>query len=241
VNIHIQYETQLLEGKVSVQSTIALPNGKHRCGFLVSEKNKRMRRSLERISSMIQRLHLRRLAEFRVLDAGVEVNGETVYSVVDGMGAFEQTALKILARQGIANPEPGEWYSQQALLNALGVIEDKLGTDAVYNIGFKIPDNALFPPGIESLDKALNSLNDVFHSNHRNGEIGDYTLSFVGESSFEIVCRNSYPCEFDRGLLAALCSRYKPKGSDANATVMHDDSKPCRKKGGSSCTYQIAW
>ena len=241
VPAHVAYETHVFEGQVRVQSVSSIPNGKFRCGFLVPERQARMRRSLERIAFMIQRLHLRSLAEFRVLDANVEVNGETINAVVEGMGAFHETALKILAKQGIADPQPGEWYSQQALLNALNIISEKLGPDALYNIGLKVPDNAQFPAGIDSLDRAVNVLDSAFHMNHRNGKIGHYRLNAVRETSFEIVCENPYPCEFDSGLLTALCALYKPKGSNANAAVVHDDSQPCRKKGAGSCTYLLTW
>jgi hypothetical protein len=241
VNVRIAYESYVLDCPVHVQSVYTLANGRHRCGFMVPENNVKMRRCLERISSMIQRLHLRSLAEYRVLDANVEVNGETIQAVIEGMGAFKATALKILAKQGIVNPEPGEWYSQQALLNALGVISDKLGAEVLYNIGLKIPENTLFPPGIDSLDKAMNSLDSAFHMNHRNGNIGHYHLGAVRETSFEIICENSYPCDLDKGLLVALCGHFKPKGSDSHATVLHDDKKPCRKNGADSCTYNLTW
>jgi hypothetical protein len=200
-----------------------------------------MRRILERIASTFQRMHLRSLAEFRVLDANAEVNGESILALVDGMGSFRETALKILAQQGITDLQPGEWYAQQSLLDALGVISEKLGADALYNIGLKIPDNAQFPSDIDSLDRALNVLDNAYHMNHRYGEIGHYQLNNVGDFGFEMVCENPYPCDFDRGILAALCSRYKPKGSGATATVIHDDLKPCRKNGASSCTYRVTW
>jgi hypothetical protein len=241
VNVRIEYETHLLEGAVHVQSVHANPDGKYRCGFLVPGNNAKMRRSLERIASTFQRIHLRSMAEFRVLDANAEVNGESINALVEGMGAFRATALKILAKQGITDLQPGEWYSQQALLDAFGVVSEKLGADALYNIGLKIPNNAQFPLDVDSLDRALNVLDIAYHMNHRYGEIGHYHLNAAGETCFEMVCENPYPCDFDRGVLAALCSRFKPKGSDANAAVIHDESKPCRKKGASSCTYRLTW
>ncbi|MBN1566829.1 MAG: hypothetical protein JXA73_03215 [Acidobacteria bacterium] len=241
VNVHIEYETHVLEGQAFVQSVHPNPDGKYRCGFLIPERDAKMRRTLERIASTFQRIHLRSLAEFRVLDTKAEVNGESILALVDGMGAFRETALKILAKQGIADPQPGEWYGQQSLLDALGVISEKLGVDALYNIGLKIPDKAQFPPDINSLDRALNMLDTAYHMNHRYGEIGHYNLINVGDFGFEMVCENPYPCDFDRGILAALCGRYKPKGSGVTATVIHDDSKPCRKSGASSCTYRIIW
>jgi hypothetical protein len=239
--IRIEYEEQVLEGPARMQSISKLANGKYRYGFLIPERNAKMRRSLERIAFMIQRLHLRTTAGFRALDSNVEVNGETVHSAIDGIGDFKETALRILAKQGIVNPQPGEWYDQQAWLNALNVISEKMGPEALYDIGLKIPDNWLFPPGIDSLDKALSAIDTAFHMNHRNGLIGHYYFSVVGENSYEVVCENSYPCDLDRGLLAAFCARLQAKGSERRAVVTHVDSKPCRKKGDNSCTFRITW
>ena len=90
VPIHIEYEAQALEGSARMQSISRLPDGKYRCGFLIPERNVRMRRSLERIASMIQRLHLRTNAGFRALDSNVEVNGETVQAAFQG-DSFKDT------------------------------------------------------------------------------------------------------------------------------------------------------
>lgn len=241
VNVRFEYETQVVEGPVRVQCATKLSDGKHRCGFYVPERNGKMRRSLERIASMIQRLQLRTTAGFRALDANVEVNGETVFALVDGMGVFRQTALKILAKHGIMNLQRGKWYRQQAFLDAFSSISDKLGADVLFNIGTKFSENAEFPLGIDSLEKALISLDTAYHMNHRNGEIGHYYFTATGRGHYEMVCRNPYPCEFDRGILAAFCSRFTPTGSETKAIVAHDNSKPCRKDGADSCTYRIIW
>jgi hypothetical protein len=241
VPVRIQYESHVLDGPARLQSIARLPNGKFRCGFLIPERNARMRRSLERLASSIQRLQLRTTAGFRVLDTSVEVNGETIHALVDGIGSYRETALRILAKQGIVHPEPGEWYSQQAWMDALAIIAERLGPETLYNIGFKILDNAQFPPDNDSLDKALRTLDQAFHMNHRNGLIGHYYFNALCDNSCEVICENSYPCDFDRGLLAAICSRFKPTGSESCATLSHNDSKPCRQKGDYSCTYYITW
>ena len=58
------------------------------------------------------------MAQIVALNAEAEVNGETVYSIVAGMGSFKERALELLAKHGIKNPEPGMWYPQQAWLSA---------------------------------------------------------------------------------------------------------------------------
>lgn len=241
ITVQFEYENQVFEGEVRVQSASALPNGRRRTGFWIPERSGKMRRLMERIASSVQRRQLRTMAGFKALDQDAEVNGETIFSIIDALDEFKSTALKILEKQGIVDPQPGEWYNQQAWLDAFTAISEKLGSDALFNIGFKTPKHSHFPPGIDCLDKALSLLDVAFHMNHRNGEVGHYELKIPGEKTFELVCRNPYPCDFDRGVLVALCQRFVPKGASVHAMVIHDDSKPCRKQGGNSCTYLIRW
>jgi len=179
------------------------------------------------------------MAQFKAFSPTVQVNGETVLSVVEGLGAFKPTALQILADNGIKDPQPGQWYSQQAWLDAFKTISEKLGQVTLYSIGLKIPETAKFPPAIDSIEKALASIDVAYHMNHRMGEIGNYKYEATGEKSARMVCTNPYPCDFDRGIIEAVAKRFRPKG--ALVRVKHDDSAPCRKQGAESCTYLIEW
>ena len=181
------------------------------------------------------------MAQFKALTPDVEVNGETVHAVIDGMGAFKPTALTILSAHGITDPRPGTWHKQQAWLDAFAEIAAKVGASTLFAIGVKIPENAKFPPDIDSLGKALPAIDVAYHMNHRHGEIGHYHFKRTGEKSVEMLCDNPYPCDFDRGILTAFCNRFPPKGSSFRAKVVHDDTQPCRKRGANSCTYRIVW
>ena len=78
------------------------------------------------------------MTQFKAFNKDVEVNGETVLSVVAGMGTFKSTALKILKENGIDEPKPGEWYSQQNWLNAFKEISEKIGEHTLHQIGMAI-------------------------------------------------------------------------------------------------------
>jgi len=41
----------------------------------------------------------------------VEVNGETVLSIVNGMGIMKSVGIKFLSDSGLENVESGNWYS----------------------------------------------------------------------------------------------------------------------------------
>ena len=167
------------------------------------------------------------------------VNGQTVLSVIKGMGAFAISGSNILSRHGIAAIEPAGWYPQQAWLDAFQEIATSIGPRTLSQIGTSIPANAKFPPGIDSPEKALASIDVAYHMNHRGGDIGHYTFTKTGERAGVMVCRNPYPCAFDFGIVEAMVKRFLPAGG--RAKVAHDPSKPCRDKQGDSCSILISW
>lgn len=177
------------------------------------------------------------MAQFQAFAAGVEVNGQTVLSVVKGMEHSQQKALEILEENGIINPQPDQWYSQQSWLNAFKRISEEIGPYALYCIGGKIPENAKFPKDIDSLEKALASIDIAYHMNHRGGEIGSYRFHQGPENSMHFTCENPYPCEFDRGIIEGIARRFAPQGH--LVTVKHDNAAPCRDNGADACTYRI--
>jgi len=179
------------------------------------------------------------MAQFQAFAPGVTVNGQTVLSVVSGMGSFKNTAVKILQQHGIQDLSPLGWYSQQSWLDAFRDIFQGIGVKTLYQIGVSIPKNAKFPPGIDNLEKALASIDAAYHLNHRGGEIGHYQFTKTAPSQGVMVCHNPYPCEFDRGIIEAMATRFR--GAGPAPKVVHDSSKPCRSKQGDSCTFLIAW
>lgn len=169
----------------------------------------------------------------------VEVNGETIYSIIDGMGIFKNTAIKILNENGITNPQPGQWYSQQLWLNAFRSIADKVGDSTLYNIGMRIPENAKFPPEINDIHIALAAIDVAYHMNHRNGEIGEYQYERTGDRSAKITCTNPYPDEFDKGIIYQMGKKFAPKGAAVNVIIASE--MPTRSEGADATVYVVSW
>ncbi len=178
------------------------------------------------------------MAQFKPLAPNVQVNGQTVLSVVDGMW-FKETALRIIRKHGIDNPKPDQFYPQEAWLNAFREIAEKFGAFTLMEIGKKIPENAVFPPEIDCIEKALPAIDVAYHMNHRGGEIGHYRFEKTGERTARMICDNPYPCEFDRGIVERTAAKFAPPG--ATPWVGHDLSGGCRHTGASSCTYLVEW
>lgn len=193
------------------------------------------------------------MAEFIAIHKDVEVNGQTILSVLDGMAGFESMASNILMKHGIKNPQPDMWYSQQAWLNAFKDIALKVGSLTLKKIGASIPENAQWPPEITSIEPALQSIDIAYHMNHRLGDkilfnpetgqmnegIGHYKFSKIGEQAVKIECDNPYPCAFDQGIIKAVANKFKPLGY--NLRLKEHVENGCRQKGGEVCTYTVEW
>lgn len=192
------------------------------------------------------------MAEFVAFTPGVEVNGQTVLSVVEG-SSIKKSALKHLSKNGIADPVPGQWYSQQSWLDAFRSIATEVGPLTLLQIGRKIPENADWPPQINDIHGALASIDIAYHMNHRlDGEvlfnpengamkegIGHYGYLRVDDNTARMTCHNPYPCDFDKGIIESAANKFKPAGY--RVTVVHDEPALCRKNGADTCTYTVKW
>jgi hypothetical protein len=196
--------------------------------------------------------------QFRSFEPKIEVNGQTVFSIVDGLGSFKTLSKKHLTSVNIGKIENNElvidtngWYSQESWLEAFQSIAKEIGDNSLFKIGLSIPKNATFPPWVKDITSAIQSIDVAYHINHRkNGKalfdmqsgqmtegIGHYGFEKLeGKNMILSECKNPYPCAFDKGIITAMAQEFEVK-----ASVVHDDSKPCRKNGADSCTYIITW
>jgi hypothetical protein len=180
------------------------------------------------------------MADFVALAPGVLVSGDTVLAVINELGEQKPRALEILAEHKIAPPQAGKWYPQQNWLNGLRRITAGMEASSLIALGRKIQEAAAWPPEIDSLQAALASIDATYHQNHRNGEVGQYLYEKTSLRSGKMVCSTPYPCDFDRGILSGVSRKFKP-ADVLNVRIVHDDTKPCRKKGAASCTLLINW
>jgi len=169
----------------------------------------------------------------------IEVNGETVRAMVAGIAELAPFARKALASHGFEAPQPGQWYSQQAWLDAFREIAETLGPNTLFRIGCKIIDHAHFPSGIRSIEEALAAIDVAYQMNHRGGEIGSYEFLSTGPRSGRVVCRNPYPSDFDRGIIQSVARRFL--GEEDRFSIHMDFKAPSRKTGADSCTLLVSW
>lgn len=179
------------------------------------------------------------MAQFVPFAPNVEVNGETVLTTVNAFPEFmRKIALKMLEDKGIKDPKPGEWYSQKAWLDSFKEIANKFGSNTLFEIGKAIPANAKFPPEIDSIEKALSSIDVAYHMNHQNGEIGFYKLVSHDPETRTIImqCKNPYPCDFDKGIITTMARKFT-----TGVEVKLGPDKPSRKDGAEDSWYIVTY
>ena len=179
------------------------------------------------------------MAQFKAFSPRVEVRGEVLLSLVNVMGAFKSISLEVLRQNGILDPQPDRWYSQQAWLDSFKVIAERVGPNTLYQVGRQIPAQYRFPSGIDSIETVMTDLDEAYRQSHRGGEVGHYRFQILGLRIGQMTCDNPYPCDFDRGIISALAERFQPPGSLVD--VRHEQHAPCKKQGADSCVYSICW
>ncbi len=192
--------------------------------------------------------------QFNPFEPNIEVNGKTVKTIAEGFGLVKHLAEQHFSAGGlpkINEIKNDEWYSQEKWLKVFESVARSYEDDGLFKIGMKIPENAVFPPNIKTIEDALQSIDIAYHLNHRkNGfvmfdqltgkmeeGIGHYGYKKIeGKNMVIMECINPYPCSFDKGIIAYMAKKFMP-----NAKIIHDKPEICRKTGSDGCTYIITW
>ncbi len=198
------------------------------------------------------------MTSYKTFKVGIKVNGTTVNSIIEGMGRYKYRGIEILEKGGIheLKADVEHFYNLQKVLNILKWIEKNIGRETLFNIGSKIPDNALFPK-IEIVNdlSIFKSIDIAYHMNHKNADdqilynpnrpeskkmlegIGHYEYREFPDDEKRIIlkCENPFPCDFDMGILFAFAKKV-----ELSVSIQHTKDSPCRHNGESQyCKYCV--
>jgi hypothetical protein len=182
------------------------------------------------------------MAQYEPFEEGVEARGRVIVAIEEGLSRFRdeyRTRVRTaLTERNIDDPDPDGWYPQAAELDVLETVAEELEPHLLDRLGEQIPDVAAWPSGISGVADGLRSIDDAYHRNHRGGEIGHYRFERVADGRGRVVCRNPYPCPFDRGLVRAVAKEYSPVES---FVFVEEWGDACRREGDERCTYVVHW
>lgn len=169
----------------------------------------------------------------------VQVLGRTLVSLIDELPNFVRKKMqKVLEKEGMTELDLNTWYDIKVALAFHDQIAKDFGPNTLFEVGKSIIEKAVFPPGMDSLESGLQSINVAYNMNHRNGYIGFYKIIShdLEEKKIIMHCHTPYPCELDRGLITAMARKFK-----TGIRVVVDPSKPNKKEGGNESSYIISY
>ncbi|BDS12464.1 hypothetical protein [Aureispira anguillae] len=172
-------------------------------------------------------------------DFNAETLGQAFLPAIFSLPGFvKNNMLKLLAAQDVTDLQTENWYPVKSILDFYAQVIENYGPNTIFDLGKAIPENAVFPPGIDSIGNGLGLIDTAYNMNHRNGYLGFYKLVSHDEAEKKIVmqCYNPYPCDFDRGLLTSMARKFK-----LGVRVMVDESKPSKKKGDLESWYIVSY
>ncbi|MHA1673541.1 MAG: hypothetical protein ACTSYI_07925 [Promethearchaeota archaeon] len=165
----------------------------------------------------------------------VKINGQTILSIKKGL-LSEKIATKFIVEAVGESVEEDKFYPAEGFLKALNNIGEKMNVAIMKKVGTKIVEAAKWPPGIDSLDSAMQSISVAYKMNHRPNDaaiIGDYIYNKIDERECTITATNPYPCDFDEGIVNGVA-----RTIEKSVFVTHLEGS-CRKNGDSKCVYLI--
>ncbi|MEA1951985.1 MAG: hypothetical protein U9N87_11410 [Planctomycetota bacterium] len=172
--------------------------------------------------------------------SGVEVSGHIALAMIKGMAGIDKRYRHVLAEHELDDPNTDSWYPLVEVLGIFETLSAAAEPFVISDMGTRVGDDAQFPTEIDSVQEAFTQVNAFLRSGHRGAGVGSYAFKKTGDNSGTIVCTTPYPCDFDRGFIEAVARRFRPRDS-WDVTVVHEDSAPCRKRGGDCCTYFVQW
>lgn len=160
--------------------------------------------------------------------------GAPMISVLQALG---DTAKPLLAKHGLEDVESEGWYSLQSYLDLfreLGQTSEYASQDMV-NIGRHISENAHLPPEVDSADKALMGIKQVYDFNHRNG--GDsWTVEVLPNGNIRAIDASPYPADMSYGIVYGFASRF---AEGRGFTVSYEDLKQRKDPNAEAVAFVI--
>jgi len=143
--------------------------------------------------------------EFVCRDPNAVVRAANVRATLDAFLLVPSVGQRIIAnhRLELRDLTPDKFVPVQRWLDALREIQETVGTAVVRHVGTRIIENAEFPPTLPTVESILESLDAIYHLNHR-GEVGHYHCQRDGES-LVVRCETPYPRHFEWGLVEGIC------------------------------------
>lgn len=183
------------------------------------------------------------MREFECRDQTITVGRGVVDAFVAAFGPYKVRGERVVCRHlGVdglgTDGAPDAHLPLHRFFGAMAELQGQFGGPFMRRVGSFIFDKVVFPPNIDSIEKAMTVIDTAYHMNHSTnaaGRIGRYHWRSVGRTRGSMTCDTPYPCAFDLGIIETIARRF-----ELEALVVHEPG-PCRHRGDDTCSYDVEW
>jgi tRNA A-37 threonylcarbamoyl transferase component Bud32 len=183
----------------------------------------------------------------------VELSGSHAANLLLKLGPVA-VASHFMAREGIGTLQddgtvsfaPDSWYSLAAFARAAHNLVRDLGPQGTFHVGLFTRERGTRTGDVV---EALRRLDRTYRRHLRwRGQllsdyvgqpvpgIGGYRCEVRGPTEATVVAAGPWPCEMDRAMIIGVVLRIQ-----TDASIEHDASDTCRRRGGDHCVYRVHW
>jgi hypothetical protein len=162
----------------------------------------------------------------------------------------------VFARHGLGITRPNgdfelvELAPLDKFIQATNELIGLVGPQKAFEIGTKVIDHALRPPGATDVVSAMQVIDRGYHLNHlKDGVpmfdqqtetmlegIGHYKCTTTSKHRLVMEVDTPYNCDLDRGIMQSWARVF-----EKSALVTHLEPSVCRKNRSRFCRYEVSW
>jgi len=162
-----------------------------------------------------------------------EIIGQAIMTMAESGGVFKRRIYDILADCGIKNIEPTGWYPVQFWLDALKIVQHRIGANTLFLMGKEVALTAQTPPTVNSIETAFAMFPAIYSMNHRPPQAMSWRIQKLGEREYRLTNLSPYPHEFNRGITVGFAEKFKPKGAVLSVVTEREDNE--------TADYHVMW
>ena len=169
-------------------------------------------------------------------DPHCEVLGASMLAILRSINRSEFQHL--IDRHKLNSIEANEWYLLQTWLDFLTDLKNEPNHTVNFtSIGLQIASQLPHQEEAKSYEEVLLNHPTLYHSTHRNGYDGDYSIEKMSDDHFVVTVKVPYPDDLVYGSLWGEANRYVPK--DRLFSIGYDSSATRREFGGDTTVIYI--
>ncbi len=143
--------------------------------------------------------------------SGVMVAGLAIKAFAMGIS---EGLKPLLAKYGFDKIEDQGWYERRSFLAMLEEAKQSSPRFDLISVGLQIARLAPYPPGIDSVESALQSLDQGYRAGHQNLPEGDgWGYQRVSGNVYLAIDRTPYPSNFSYGVVFGTVEMFAPEGA----------------------------